>query len=229
LATSIAKRRSGKIGLTRRWISAESISSSDQDIEEALAVGRPRLVRSRSARGPQEKGASERFLEPIFPPARLVIAGAGHIGRAVAHLGRILDFDVTVIDDRREFANKKNLPDADHIVCRDIGPALGDMTLDENTYIVIVTRGHQKDTEALRACVHSGAAYIGMIGSRSKIALQRREFLVRKWATAKAFDRVRTPIGLPIRSKTVPEIAVSIAAELVLARSRNADRERSDG
>ena len=229
LSTSIAIRRSGKVGLTRRWIPAESISSSDPEIAEVLAVGRPRLVGSRSAGTSVTRKEDERFLETVFPPARLVIAGAGHIGRAVAHLGRILDFDVTVIDDRREFANKKNLPDADYIVCRDIGPALGDMTLDENTYIVIVTRGHQKDTEALRACVHSGAAYIGMIGSRSKIALQRREFLVRKWATAKAFDRVHTPIGLPIRSKTVQEIAVSIAAELVLARSRNADRKRSAG
>jgi len=229
LATSVSTKRSGKIGLTRRWIPAASISSSDPEIAEALVDGRPRLAGAGPAGTSITRKEDERFLEPVFPPSRLVIAGAGHIGRAVAHLGRILDFDVTVIDDRREFANKKNLPDADHIVCRDIGPALGEMILDENTYIVIVTRGHQKDTEALRACVHTGAAYMGMIGSLSKVSIQRREFIVRKWATAKAFDRVRAPIGLPIRSRTVQEIAVSIAAELVLARSRNADRERSAG
>ncbi|MCX6566398.1 MAG: XdhC family protein [Candidatus Aminicenantes bacterium] len=217
LSTSICKKQNGKIVLTRDWIPAELRSSSDKEIAAALADGRPRLAGTRL------------FLEPLFPQARLVIAGAGHIGRAVSHLGRLLDFDVTVIDDRREFANKKNLPDADRIVCREIGPALSEMPIDGNTYVVIVTRGHQKDAEALRACINSGAGYIGMIGSRSKIALERREFIDRKWATAGAFDRVHAPIGLPIRSETVPEIAVSIAAELVLTRRRNADRERVAG
>ncbi len=219
LSTSIRRKRNGKIVLTRGWIPAESRSASDKEIAAALADGRPRLAKVRPAA----------FLVPVFPPARLIIAGAGHIGRAVAHLGRLLDFDVTVIDDRREFANKKNLPDADRIVCREIGPALSEVPMDGNTYIVIVTRGHQKDAEALRACINSGAGYVGMIGSRSKIALERREFIVRKWATAGAFDRVRAPIGLPIGSETVQEIAVSIAAELVRARRRNADRERAAG
>jgi len=188
-------------------------------MKAVLADGRPRPAKIRPSV----------FLEPVFPPARLVIAGAGHIGRAVAHLGRLLDFDVTVIDDRREFANKKNLPDADRIICREISPALGETPLDGKAYVVIVTRGHQKDAEALRACINSGAGYIGMIGSRSKIALQRREFIARKWATAGAIDRVHAPIGLPIRSETVQEIAVSIAAELVLARRRNIDRTGATG
>jgi xanthine dehydrogenase accessory factor len=219
LATSITGTRSGKIVLIRNWIPIESLTSSDKEIKAALADERPRLAKVRPSV----------FLEPIFPPARLIIAGAGHIGRAVAHLGRLLDFDVTVIDDRREFANRKNLPDADCIVYGEIGPALSEMPIDGNTYVVIVTRGHQKDTEALRACINSGAGYIGMIGSRSKITLQRREFIARKWATAGAFDRVHAPIGLPIGSETVPEIAVSIAAELVFARRRNADREGAAG
>jgi xanthine dehydrogenase accessory factor len=225
LSTSIVAKRNGKIVLTREWIPVKSCSSPDREIAAALADGRPRLVGARPVGTPREAREDERFLEPCFPPARLVIAGAGHIGRAVAHFGRLLDFDVTVIDDRREFANRKNLPDADHIVCRDIGPALTDTPLDGNTYVVVVTRGHQKDTEALRACINSEAGYIGLIGSRSKIALERREFIVRKWATAK----VHTPIGLPIRSKTVQEIAVSIAAELVLARRRNVEPERAAG
>ncbi len=158
-----------------------------------------------------------------------MIAGAGHIGKAVAHLGRWLDFDVTVIDDRPEFANKKNVPDADRVICGEIGPVLNGMLLDKNTYVVIVTRGHEKDTEALRPCVNSGAGYIGMIGSRNKIALERREFIVRKWATARAFDRVHAPIGIPIGSETVAEIAVSIAAELVLARRKNGEGKKAAG
>lgn len=229
MATSIAGKQKGSIVLTRDWIPAESRSSLDREIVSALEDGRPRLAKVRPTGTPNERAEEKLFLEPVFPPARLVVAGAGHIGRAVAHLGRLLDFEVMVVDDRREFANKKNIPDADRIICREIGPALRETPLDGNAYIVIVTRGHQKDAEALRACVNSRAGYIGMIGSRSKIAVQRREFIARKWATAEVFDRVHAPIGLPIRSETVQEIAVSIAAELVLARRLNAERERPAG
>ena len=146
------------------------------------------------------------------------------MGRAIARLGSFLEFEVTVIDDRRAFANRTNLPDADRIICAGVGATLRSMPVSGDTYIVIVTRGHRQDTEALRACVRSEAGYIGMIGSRSKIALQREEFLGRRWATAEQFDRVHAPIGLPIRSKTVSEIAVSVAAELVRTRRENTER-----
>ena len=223
LATSIVRNRGGEIVLTRDWIPADSRSSLDRKIAASLADGRPRLAGAARAGVSGTKETMRLFLEPVSLPSRLIIAGAGHIGRAVSHLGRLLDFEVTVIDDRREFANRKNLPDADEVVCRDIGPAIRALRIDGDTSIVIVTRGHGKDAEALRACINSGAGYIGMIGSRSKIALERREFVSRRWATARAFDRVHAPIGLPIRSRTVQEIATSIAAELVLARRRNAD------
>lgn len=222
LATSIVEGRNGLISLTRDWIPADSRSSLDRRIVAAMADGKPRLSKAVPSRPTRKSGETRLFLESIIPPARLVIAGAGHIGRAVTHLGRLLDFEVTVIDDRSEFANRGNLPDADTIILRDIGPALQALRIDGETYIVIVTRGHRNDTEALRACVHSGAGYIGMIGSRSKIALARREFIARRWATAREFDRVHAPIGLPIRSETVQEIAVSVAAELVLARRQSA-------
>ncbi|MCK7489862.1 MAG: XdhC family protein [Anaerotruncus sp.] len=86
-------------------------------------------------------------------------------------------------------------------------------------YFVIVTRGHAKDAEALRAVIRREAAYLGMIGSRTKIGIMRREFLEKGWATAEEWARVRAPIGLEIGSKTVEEIAVSIAAELVQVRA----------
>ncbi|MEE9460955.1 MAG: XdhC/CoxI family protein, partial [Bacteroidales bacterium] len=92
------------------------------------------------------------FFEPIFPLPRLIIAGAGHIGRALAHLANLLDFEVTVIDDRSEYANSLNIPDADHLVVDNIGKALRGMARSADTYIVIVTRGHKGDAEALRAC-----------------------------------------------------------------------------
>ncbi|MFP4082963.1 MAG: XdhC family protein [Candidatus Aminicenantes bacterium] len=160
------------------------------------------------------------FLEPIFPLAQLVIAGAGHVGRAVAHLGSVLDFEVTVIDDRPEFANKDHIPDADHVVVEEMGKAVKNFPFTSDTYLVIVTRGHRQDGEVLRESIASPAAYIGMIGSRRKIELIRKSFLQKGWATARQFDRVHAPIGLEIGSKTVEEIAVSIAAQLVQVRSQ---------
>jgi len=225
LATSVRCLSSDRVVLRRDWIAAESRSSYDKEIVKTLSGGEPRLAvfktESRSGRVDEEL----LFFEPVLPPARLVIAGAGHIGRAVSHLGRLLDFEVTVIDDRREFANRKNLPDADHVVRADIGKALRAFPFSRDTYVVIVTRGHARDAEALRACVRSEAGYIGMVGSRIKVGLMRKEFIARGWATARRFDRVHSPIGLPIRSKTVQEIAVSIAAEIVLARGEIRERK----
>jgi xanthine dehydrogenase accessory factor len=152
------------------------------------------------------------------PLPRLVIAGAGHIGRALSHLGRLLDFEVTVIDDRKEYANPVNLPDADHIIVKDIGEAMQEEKKDNNTYIAIVTRGHNHDADALRPCIGSPAAYIGMMGSKKKVAKMHEEFIKNKWATEEKWQKICTPIGLEIGSKTIEEIAVSIAAQLVLKR-----------
>jgi xanthine dehydrogenase accessory factor len=224
LATMISTAPGGRTVVKRDWIEASSRSSLDREIVAAFADGTPRLAKVRVPCRPDAVTEDLLFIEPVFPPCRLVIAGAGHIGRAVARLGNFLEFEVAVIDDRRAFANRANLPEADHVFCGDVVAALRTMPISCDTYIVILTRGHRNDTEALRVCLHSGAGYIGMIGSRSKIALQREEFIRRRWATAAAFDRVHAPVGLPIRSRTVPEIAVSIAAELVLARRENMEK-----
>ncbi len=167
---------------------------------------------------PGEEPSSLFFLEPVIPLPRLVIAGAGHIGKALSHLGRMLDFEVTVIDDRYEYANHNNLPDADHIILKNIGEAMQEIHKDQDTYIVIVTRGHNDDAIALKPCINSGAGYVGMIGSRSKVAKMQNEFIRNDWATEEQWQKIYTPIGLEIGSKTVEEIGVSIAAQLVLIR-----------
>jgi len=165
-----------------------------------------------------EKQPAKVFLEPLFPLPRLVIAGAGHIGRAVSHQGRLLGFEVTVIDDREEFAHPGNLPDADNIIVNDIGETMKEITKDNNTFIVIVTRGHGHDADALRPCIGSPAAYVGMMGSRVKVAKIHEEFITKGWATEEQWKRIHTPIGLALGSQTVEEIAVSIAAQLVMVR-----------
>ena len=159
------------------------------------------------------------LLEPVFPPLSLVIAGAGHIGKALAHLGSLLDFEVTIIDDRAEFANKKNIPDAEFIIVENIGQALQKLKKSSDTYIVIVSRGHEDDAGALKVCIGSEAGYIGMIGSKNKVATMRRDFIDKGWATEQQWESVHTPVGIDINSRTVEEIALSIAAQLIQVKN----------
>jgi xanthine dehydrogenase accessory factor len=228
LVTTIERKTESPV-LRRSWIPSDyqgeeavhpaAWARFRNQIAECLEQRRPGLFLEEGASSPADPTPGMLFVEPIFPLPRLLIAGAGHIGKSVAHLGHRLEFEVTVIDDRPEFANPENVPDADDILVGEIGPTISSLPLEADTYIVIVTRGHQHDAEALRACIAAPSAYLGMIGSRTKIALMRGRFLDRGWATAEQWDRIHAPIGIDIRSQTVEEIAVSIAAQLVLTRS----------
>jgi xanthine dehydrogenase accessory factor len=160
------------------------------------------------------------FLEYIRPMQRLVIVGGGHIGKALAHIGALLEFEISVLDDRPEYASREHIPDADHLVAGEIGVSLKDLLPGPDTYIVIVSRGHRQDGEALRACIQSDAAYIGMIGSAKKVGRMKNLFLQEGWATREQWAGIHAPIGLPIGSKSVQEIAISIAAELVEVRNK---------
>ncbi len=167
---------------------------------------------------PDEEPSPLFFLEPIIPLPRLVIAGAGHIGKALAHLGNMLSFEVVVIDDRAEYANYENIPDADRVVVNDIGEAMTELEKNDDTYVVIVTRGHKDDAAALKPCIGSVLAYTGMIGSKKKVSAMQSDFIKKGWATCEQWERIYTPIGLDINSKSVEEIAVSIAAQLIKIR-----------
>lgn len=170
---------------------------------------------------PSGTGQSEMaFLEHIKPKPHLIIAGAGHVGKALAHLGSLLEFEITMVDDRQEYANAVHVPDADHLMVNEIGSALEGIESGPDTYIVIVTRGHTHDSDALKSCIGSDAAYIGMIGSAHKVQVVKHKFLENGWATPEQWAKVHTPIGISIGSKTVQEIAISIAAQLVEVRSK---------
>ena len=227
LVSRISPGRDDLVAVERGWLPEGAPIGPDDPVfgdvppgvlEDVLAGGRPRLLKS---------GDRSTLVEPVLPLPRLIIAGAGHIGAAVAHLGSLLDFSVTVVDDRREFANVANVPDADEIIVGDIGETIRSIGDSPDNYFVIVTRGHQKDAEALRAALRRDAAYVGMIGSRRKIELMQCEFLESGWATAAEWDRIHSPIGIDIGSKSVEEIAVSIAAELVRVRSGQTETGRS--
>ena len=160
----------------------------------------------------------EALVEPVIPAPRLLIVGGGHVGQAVAIQAALVGFEIAVIEDRQEFSRPGLFPIGTEIRCGDMVDTLNRLTIDRDTYIVIVTRGHQHDADALAACIRKPAAYSGMIGSRRKVALVRESFITSGLASEEEFDRVHAPIGLDIGALTVPEIATSIVAELVAVR-----------
>lgn len=181
-------------------------------------------VRPLSSR-PQPYAAAGFGFLPELPVCRLVIVGAGHVGRALARYAHDLEFHVTVVDDRAEYCNSANIPQADaHLVGRydEVLPSLG---VEAGTCCVIVTRGHNHDEEALLHLIRKQPGYLGMIGSRRKIKLIFDD-LLRQGIPEEQLSRVHAPIGIDIGSRTVAEIAISIAAQLVQYRHYGAT---SDG
>ncbi len=158
------------------------------------------------------------FVEPIWPIPQLIIAGAGHIGQALCRISSLVDFEIIVVDDRSELAVPSRFPEASRIICQPLQKAFEAISLTSDTYVVIATQGHRTDIEALKSCIGSNAAYIGVIGSRRKTALMGQKFQVEKWATPEEWSFVHTPVGIDIHSRTVNEIAVSILAELIKER-----------
>lgn len=165
----------------------------------------------------EHKGQRVEYRLHLETPPTLLIAGAGHVGQALARFAVELDFRVIVIDDRAELATPPRF--ATGVECRigDIGAVLRDYPVDASCSVVIVTRGHKHDRQALEAVIRRPAGYIGMIGSRRKSTLILRD-LTATGVPQEQIDRVHTPIGVPIHAFTVPEIAVSIAAELIQVR-----------
>lgn len=165
----------------------------------------------------RHEGVTQEYLVRLEVPPTLWIAGAGHIGQAVARLAVDLDFAVHVVDDRADFVAPERFDPRVTLTAGDIAETLRDLPDDPYRYILIVTRGHQNDHRALEAVIRRPAAYIGMIGSRRKSRLILDD-LAAAGVPVEQCARVRTPIGLPIGAVTVNEIAVSVAAELIAER-----------
>lgn len=161
-----------------------------------------------------EGGAAEVLIEVFVPAPTLLIVGAGHIAVPLARMGKILDFQVVVLDDRASFANKERFPEADRVIAAGFEETLRRFPLTNNTYIVLVTRGHAHDVPCLKEVIDSPAAYIGMIGSRRRVWAVFKLLHDDGMPTAK-LGRVYAPIGLDIGAETPGEIAASIIAEIV--------------
>jgi xanthine dehydrogenase accessory factor len=151
----------------------------------------------------------------------LLIVGGGHVGQAVAKLAAEVDFNVWVLDDRAAFANPERFPTADRRVVGDIGSSLkqiAESDINPSVYALIMTRGHSHDEEALYHLAGTNAGYVGMIGSKRKIKLIFED-LIARGTLPEALQKVHAPLGFNIGSQTVPEIAVSIVAELIACRN----------
>jgi xanthine dehydrogenase accessory factor len=157
---------------------------------------------------------------PTLPRITLFIVGGGHVGRAVAELAATVDFNLWVLDDRDRYASRDRFPTAERLIVGDIGATLKQLapTLTPSTYCLIVTRGHNHDEEALYHLAPTPAGYVGMIGSRRKIKLIFED-LISKGVSPETLARVHAPLGFEIGSQTVPEIAISIVAELIAQRN----------
>ncbi len=189
---------------------------------EQLANGR---VASIVLPDPDGAGAPA-YVDQIEPAPRLVIAGAGHVGQALADIATTLGFEVTVIDDRADCAAAERFPRAAHRIVGDIEAELRRFPIDARTYVVIVTRGHRHDGAALGAVLDSPAKYVGLIGSKRKVMTIFGDLLA-QGADINVLCRIHAPVGLEIGAVTVPEIALSIAAELIAVRRGRDDAPAS--
>lgn len=221
LATVVSAEGAG-VSVGRKMLiepdGATSGSLGDPDLDrqvaehaqEALGERKSRVL-SYPAPGPGG-GEVEVFHDVLEPRPQMLIVGAGHIAVPLARFGKMVGFEVVVLDDRDKYANEERFPEADRVIAAEFGATLQDFPITVATYVVIITRAHTYDEEALRIILDKPWAYLGVIGSR------RRVQTVMRTLVAEGYDRdrlaqIRAPIGLDIGSETPEEIALAIIGE----------------
>ncbi len=199
---------------------------------DALTTRRAQLVRYELSDDLAEEsglicgGQMEVYIEPLEPAAHLYVVGAGHVSGYLCRFAAQTGFHVHVLDDRERFANRDRFPDAAEIIVDGIPDALARIDWPANSFLVVVTRGHRYDLDALRAVAGRGFRYAGMIGSRAKVKRILDE-LTATGCPADWLQQLHAPIGLDIGAVTPAEIAVSILAELVAVRHGTVARHMS--
>ena len=156
-------------------------------------------------------------VEPLLALSNLYIFGAGHVSQFLSKVAKMVDFNVTIVDDRAEFANRERFPEADNIIVEDFNEVFNHLDFSLKPYLVIVTRGHSHDALVLEKSIEQPTRYIGMIGSKRKIRMVL-DYLREKGVKKAILESVHAPIGIDINSETPQEIAISIVAELIQIR-----------
>ncbi len=164
-------------------------------------------------------GTVEVFVEPILPPAMIVVIGAGHVGKAIVHLAKWLGFRVAVSDDRPEFCTPESVPGADEYYPVAMEKLPEQLKINKQTYIILTTRGSNVDQEGLPGLLESNAKYIGVIGSKRRW-LTTVKGLQEKGVADEKIERVHSPMGLELNAETPEEIAVSILAEVLMVKDK---------
>ncbi len=190
---------------------------TDGGLSEEVAAAAKEVAATGSAGIRVSAGAVQAFVEPLTQPPTVVLCGAGHLSYYIARYAKSVHFRVVVYDERQEYANRERFPEADAILAEDFNGIFERVRIDEDSYIVIVTRGHKCDQIVLEQALQTKARYIGMIGSRQKTRLLLQK-LGDKGIPSGLLDRVYSPIGLAIGAVTPQEIALSIVCELVKVR-----------
>lgn len=221
-AGTVPGRRMARVRTADGQSSHGTLGSAALDAE-ALRLMDAAIAEVRSHDGlrsvEMDEGTVELYLELQRPVQELIVVGAGHIAQPMAHLGALLGYRVTVLDDRPDFATRERFPDADRLIRADFSDPFADVPIHERSHLLLVTRGHKYDYECLIRVLRADPppAYIGMIGSRRRV---RATFvqLLDEGMEHDLIDRIHAPVGLDIGAETPEEIAVAVAAELVRLR-----------
>jgi xanthine dehydrogenase accessory factor len=198
-----------------------------QTAKEVMQTEKPRTLTFNLNNNPKYDtglvcgGTLEIFIEPVVPTPQLYIFGAGHVAQALYKVAQLAGFGVTVVDDRESYANRERFPEAKDIFADEYERALAQLSPSEQSYMVIVTRGHKDDMRVLRWAVNQPARYIGMIGSNRKFLAVCKE-LEAEGIAKERLERVYSPVGLDIGAITPEEIAVAVVAEMI-ANRRNVE------
>ncbi len=202
-----------------------------QEARQAILDGRPRLLHynmSDPSRGDPGVcgGQVEVFVEPILPPETILVIGAGHVGKAVAHLAKWLGFRVAISDDRPEFCTPEQVPEADAYYPIPMAELPRQAPINRQTYVVLTTRGSNVDVAGLAPLLDTEAAYIGVIGSQRRWLITAKA-LKEQGVPEEKLARVHSPIGIELNAETPEEIAVSILAEILMIRNRGTGKRMS--
>ena len=165
-------------------------------------------------------GQLEVFVEPVLPVPHAFIFGAGHISKSLSKVATLAGFATVVVDNRESFANRERFPEAQDVHAEEYEELFPKLAINENSYLIIVTRGHRDDMRVLKLAIATPARYIAMIGSKRKVLNVVRE-LEKEGIPRAAFERIHAPMGLDIGAISPEEIAVSVTAEMIAVR-RNA-------
>ena len=199
------------------WLDRDPLGSLKLGELEARALddATQSLIQRRPQMLSYVDGQVELFVEVQRRPPTLIIIGAGHVAQPLARLGKLIDFEVVVIDDRPQYANTERFPQADRVIAAPFRPTLRDWPIDADTFIVLVTRGHSHDVDCLLEVIDSPARYIGMIGSKRRVRAVFDLLEEEQGIPREKFGRVYAPIGLDIGAESPAEIGVAVIAEVI--------------